>query len=59
MDIRERQGSIRSSLSFSQMTDDEFEDQQYFDKLRKQLIRQFSNMFKEDQVPRIVWTLSL
>ena len=41
VDIKERQGSIRTGLSFLQVSKQEFEDKHDYEKLRKRLIRLF------------------
>ena len=38
-------------MSFLQVNEEELEDQQYFKKLRKRLIRDFSEVFKENLEP--------
>ena len=51
VNIKEHQGGIRTSISFSQMTYEQFEDhhnQQAFVDLSNWLIRQFSDVFKEN-----------
>ena len=49
--INDRQASMRMQLSFSQISEEDFEDKHVFDKLRKKLLQEFSDIFKEDLSP--------
>ena len=48
VDIRERQGSIRSTLSFRHVEEEDYEDNEDFAKLRKRLLKDFRDVFKEE-----------
>ena len=54
MDIRERVGSWRTDIKFNQVTEEKFEKDheiELYDHLKKKLIKQFADVFKEDLEP--------
>ena len=54
VDIRERIGSWRTSIRFNQVTEERFEEDHeigVYTNLRNKLIKQFSDVFKEDLSP--------
>ena len=54
VDIRERVGSWRTSIKFNQVPEEKFDEDheiEVYTNLRKKLIKQFSDIFKEDIDP--------
>ena len=47
-DIKERVGSMRSKLEMNQMKEEDWEEDRKCEKLRKQWLKDFSDIFKED-----------
>ena len=55
MDIKERVGSWRTYINFNNVTEEQFEDQHeiaVYEHLRQKLLKQFSDVFKEDLDPQ-------
>ena len=46
--LQERVGSLRSKLEMTEMTEDDWEEEKKCQDLKKQWIREFSDVFKED-----------
>ena len=46
--IQERQGSIRTSLKFHKVNEDNIDEDQDVEKIRKKLLRKYASVFKRD-----------